>query len=68
MWEKRFSIYGVQIPQKCIEYIIFTHAPVPHLNLQAEFFENPPQTERVGGNYDLFYQNSITNYEDELEH
>ena len=49
---------------------IFTHAPVRHSKLQAEFFENlfPPTAERGGENYDLFYQNSIRKYEDDLEH
>ena len=49
---------------------IFTHAPVPHSKLQAEFFENlfPPTAERSGENYDLVYQNSVRKYEDDLEH
>ena len=49
---------------------IFTHAPVPHSKLQAEFFENlfPPTAERSGENYDLLYQNSIRKYVDDLEH
>ena len=48
---------------------IFTHAAVPHSKLQAEFFENlfPPTAERGGENYDLLYQNSIREYEDDLE-
>ena len=28
----------------------------------------PPTVERVGGNYDLLYQNSIKKHEDDLEH
>ena len=49
---------------------IFNHAPIPHSKFQAEFFENvfPPTAERVGENYDLFYQNSIEKYVDDLEH
>ena len=49
MCGKNFSIYGVHIPQKCIECIIFTHAPVLHLKLQVEVFENlfPLKTEWV---------------------
>ena len=33
-------------------------------------FENlfRPKAERGGGNYDLFYQNSVKKYEDDLEH
>ena len=33
-------------------------------------FENlfPPTAERGGGNYDLLYQNSVSKYEDDLEH
>ena len=70
MCGKRFSIYGVHIPQKCIECIIFTHAPVPHLKFQVEFFENlfPPKTEGVEESYDLLNQNSVRRYEDDLEH
>ena len=44
---------------------IFTHAPVPHSKLQAEF---SPITKRGKGNYHLLYQNSIRKYEDDLEH
>ena len=34
---------------------IFTHTPVPHSNLQAEFYENlfPPTPERGRENHDL---------------
>ena len=41
-----------------------THFPRQHS------FENlfPPIVERGGGNYDLLYQNSVTKYEDDLEH
>ena len=44
---------------------IFTHEPVPHSKLLAEFFENlfPPTAERGGENYDLLYQNSIRKYD-----
>ena len=70
MFGKNFLIYSVHIPRKCIESSIFTHAPVPHSKLQAEFLEIlfPPRAERSGENYDLLYQNSIKKYEDELEH
>ena len=49
---------------------IFTHAPIPHSKLQAEFFENPfsPTAERGGEKYYLLYQSSIRNYEDDLGH
>ena len=49
---------------------IFTHAPVPHSQLQTEFFENLflPTAERGGENYDLLYKNSIIKCEDDLEH
>ena len=49
---------------------IFTHVPIPHSKLHAEFFENlfRPTAERGGENYDLLYQNSIRKYEDDLEH
>ena len=47
---------------------IFTHAPVAHSKLQAEFFENlfSPTAERGGENYDLLYQNSVRKYENNL--
>ena len=59
---------------------IFTHAPVNHSKLQAEFFENlfTPTAERGGAerggaerggeSYALLYRNSIRKYEDELKH
>ena len=49
---------------------IFTHAPGPHLKLQAEFFENlfAPTAEWGEENYDLLYQNSIRKYEHDVEH
>ena len=69
MCGKNFLIY-VHIPKKCIECIIFTRAPVPHLKLQVEVFENlfPPKTEGVEGSYHLLNQNSVRKYEDDLEH
>ena len=41
-----------------------THSPRQH------YFENlfPPTAERGEGNYDLFYQNSVRKYDDDLEH
>ena len=41
-----------------------THSPRQHS------FENlfPPTAERGRGNYDLLYQNSVREYEDDLEH
>ena len=41
-----------------------THFPRQH---SVEYLF-PPAAERGGGNYDLFYQNSIRKYEDDLEH
>ena len=40
-----------------------THSPRQHS------FENlfPPTAKKGGGNYDLFYQNSVTKYGDDLE-
>ena len=40
------------------------------LSLSQHFFENLffPTAERVGGNYDLLYQNSIRKCEDDWEH
>ena len=50
---------------------ISNNAPVPHPKLHAEYFENmfSLTTERGGkNNYDLFYRNSISESEDNLEH
>ena len=44
---------------------------ITHSLSQAAFFlENlfPPTVERGGGNYDLFYQNSVRKYDRDLEH
>ena len=48
---------------------IFTHGPVPHSELQGEYFENQfrPTAERLIENYDLLYQNSIRKYADNLK-
>ena len=42
---------------------------IPHSPRQRSF-ENlfPPTAERGGGNYELFYQDSIRKYDDDLEH
>ena len=39
-------------------------------SLRQHSFEDlfPPAAERGGGNYDFLYQNSVTKYEDDLEH
>ena len=49
---------------------VFTHAPVPHLKLQAESFENlfPLTEETSRENQDFLYQNSVRKYKDDLEH
>ena len=49
---------------------VFTNAPVPHLKLQAESFENlfPLTAETSRENQDFLYQNSIRKYKDDLEH
>ena len=56
---------------------ISTHVPLPNSKLSPQkfpqaalFSENlfPSIAERRAGNYDLFYQNSIRKYEDELKH
>ena len=68
MCGKGFSVYGVRIiPGKSLSLCFSTHAPVPHSKLLVKFFVSP-KTERVGGSYDLLYQNSIIKYEDDLEH
>ena len=50
MCGKNFSIYGVHIPRKSIEYMhFFSHASVPHSKVQLNFFENAsPKAKWVG--------------------
>ena len=48
MREEKFSIYGIHIPKKRIEYMLFIHAPVPHPKLPAEFFQVSLKTKEVG--------------------
>ena len=68
MCGKGFPIYGVCIiPRKSLSLCFFTHVPVRHSKLLVELFVSP-KTERVGGSYDLLYQNSVIKYEDDLEH
>ena len=67
---KNFKIMVFAFIGNALNIDIFTHALVPYSKLQAECFENlfPPTTERGGENYDLFHQNSIRKYEDDMEH
>ena len=55
MCGKNFLVYSVQFSKSALNLCIFTHAPVPHSKLQAEFFANvfPPTEERGGENYNL---------------
>ena len=49
--------------ENALNICIFTHAPVPHSKLQAEFFESCfLQDERGGENYDLFIFCMIYNF------
>ena len=67
MW-KCFN-YGVHIPRKCIESMYFYHSQFPTQNSRQKCFENPfPQRQKGVKTCDLFYQNSIKKYEDDLEH
>ena len=70
MCEKKIKFMVFAFLENALNLGIFTYAPVPHSNLQAEFFENvfPPTAERDGGNYDFLYQNSIRKNEDDLGH
>ena len=65
-----FSIYGVHIPRKCIESMYFYSCPSPPLKTPGRSFYKSVffQDQRGEGNYDLFYQNLIRKYEDDLEH
>ena len=66
---KNFKVMVLTFLENALNLCIFTHAPVPHSKLQAEFFENLFCPSKKGGeNYDLLYQNSIRKCEDDLEH
>ena len=67
---KNFKFMVFTFLENALNLSIFTHAPVPHSKLPAEFFENlfSPTTETGRENYDLLYQNPIRKYEDDLEH
>ena len=70
MCGKKFSIYGVHIPIKCIESVDFYSCPSSPLKNPGKIVWKSVfiQDEKGGENYDLVYQNSIRKYEDELEH
>ena len=53
---KNFQLMVFTFLENALNLCIFTHAPVPHSKIQAEFFENLlPSDEKRGGNYDLLY-------------
>ena len=66
---KNFKFTVFAFLENVVNLGIFTHAHVPHSELQAESFENlfPLTEETVEEHYDLLYQNSIRKYEDVLE-
>ena len=68
MCGKNFSIYGVQIPRKCIESMHFLLMPQFSIQNSRQNFLKIcfPQGERVGEKYDLLYPNSVKKYEDDL--
>ena len=68
MCGKIFKVVVFAFLANALNLGIFTHVPVPHSKLHAEFFENlfPPAAERGRENYDLLYQNSIRKYEDDF--
>ena len=49
VWEKKFQ-FMVFTLENDLSLCIFTHAPVPHLKLQIQFFENlfPPRAKNKG--------------------
>ena len=55
--------------ENALNLSIFTHVPVLHSKLQANFFEIlfSPTAERGGENYDFLCQDLIIKYEDNLE-
>ena len=76
---KKFQIYGVHIPRKCMESWD-SHSCLPpqsklspnpyDQSLRQRSFKNSfPLTVEIGGRtYDLLNQNSIRKCEDDLEH
>ena len=71
MCGKIFSIYGVHIPRKGIEYMHFYSCLIPPVKIPGRIFGKSasfPEDERGGGKYDLLYQNLIKKCEDDLEH
>ena len=55
---KNFQFMVFTFLENALNLCVFTHAPIPHSKLQAEFFENLfPQRRNGwrGGNYDLLY-------------
>ena len=69
VWEN-FKFMVFTFLKNALNLAIFANFPIPHSNLQAEFFENlfPPSAETGGESYDLLSQNSVRKYEDDLEH
>ena len=65
MCGKHFSIYGVQIPRKCIESMNFYSSVIPSLPLKTTgriFLKICfPQDKMGGGNYDFFIKIQLKN-------
>ena len=70
MFGKNVSIYGVDIPRKCIESMHFYSYLSPTFKTPGERFWKSvsPVTEGEGGSYDLLNQKAVRKYEDDLEH
>ena len=69
MCGKKFSIYGVPIPRKCIESMHFYSWPSPPFKTPGRmFWKSVSPGGRAGGSYDFLYQNSVRKYEDDLKH
>ena len=66
---KIFQFMVFTFLENALSLCVFTHGPVPHSKLQAEFLKiSFPQDGRGAENYDLLYQNSIRKHKDDLEH
>ena len=71
VWENFLNLWcSPSLKMHWIKAFLLIFSPVPHSKLQVKFFENlfPATAESGRENYGLFYPNSITKYEDHLEH
>ena len=69
MWRKCFNLRCSHFLKMHLVYAFLLLLQFPAQSSSQNFLNNCfPQDEMDGENYDLFYQNSIRKYEDDLEH